>query len=278
LSRYSFKLPLLSEQKAIVAVLSSLDDKIELLREQNETLEALAQTLFKRWFIDFNFPDKNGNPYKDSGGTMIPSELGEIPEGWVEVELGDVVTVKRGGSPRPIKDFITTGEGLRWLKISDATATKSPYIHKIKEKIIKEGLRKTTHLESGKLILSNSATPGIPKFIAVDTCIHDGWLHFPETGHLTQEYLYLLFLKIRPELLQQGNGSVFKNLKTDILKQHIIHIPSKSSDHGYLLHGFESQFHKINTNSQQIQSLTQLRDILLPKLMKGELRIKNNTL
>ena len=64
------------EQKAIAAVLGSLDDKIELLREQNETLEALAQTLFKRWFIDFNFPDKNGKPYKDSGGIMIASELG----------------------------------------------------------------------------------------------------------------------------------------------------------------------------------------------------------
>ncbi len=67
---------------AIAAVLGSLDDKIELLREQNETLEALAQTLFKRWFIDFNFPDKNGNPYKNSSGKMIASELGEIPEGW----------------------------------------------------------------------------------------------------------------------------------------------------------------------------------------------------
>ena len=267
-------LPPLPEQKAIAAVLGSLDDKIELLREQNETLETLAQTLFKRWFIDFNFPDKNGKPYKDNGGTMIPSELGEIPERWVQAELGDIVTVKRGGSPRPIKEFITEGEGLRWLKISDASATNSPYIHNIKEKIIFEGLKKTTHLDAGKLVLSNSATPGIPKFVAVDTCIHDGWLHFPEIGYLTQEYLYLLFLKIRPQLLQQGNGSVFKNLKTDILKQHVISIPNVGSEYEYLLKAFNRTFEKIGSNTQQIQNLTNLRDTLSPKLMKGVIRIK----
>ena len=267
-------LPPLAEQKSIAAVLGSLDDKIELLRDQNETLETLAQTLFKRWFIDFNFPDKNGNPYKDNGGKMTPSELGEIPEGWLEIELGEIVSVKRGGSPRPIKDFITTGDGLRWLKISDASATDSPFIHQIKEKIIKEGLRKTTHLEKGKLVLSNSATPGIPKFLAVDSCIHDGWLHFPNIGHLTQEYLYLLFLKIRPELIQQGNGSVFTNLKTDILKQHIVTIPQKNNVNIYLLKSFSHFFDKIESNTQQIQTLTNLRNTLLPKLMKGEIRLK----
>lgn len=273
LENFRRSVPSPSEQKAIAAVLGCLDDKIELLREQNETLEALAQTLFKHWFIDFNFPDEKGNPYKDSGGKMIASELGEIPEGWIETELGQLVTVKRGGSPRPIKDFITEGEGLRWLKISDASATKSPYIHTIAEKIIVEGLRNTTHLDSGKLVLSNSATPGIPKFLAVDSCIHDGWLHFPNIGYLSQEYLYLLFLKIRPELLMQGNGSVFTNLKTDILKEHVIVVPNKGHIHEVLIHGFSHFFEKIKINAEQIQTLTKLRNTLLPKLMKGEIRV-----
>ncbi len=204
---------------------------------------------------------------------MVASELGEIPEGWLETELGQIVTVKRGGSPRPIKDFVTTGNGLRWLKISDASATNSPYIYKIAEKIILEGLSKTTHLNAGRLVLSNSATPGIPKFLAVDSCIHDGWLHFPELGHLSQEYLYLLFLRIRPELLRQGNGSVFTNLKTDILKQHVIIVPKQGHIHEHLLHGFSKFFRKIKANTEQIQTLTKIRDTLLPKLMKGEIRI-----
>lgn len=82
--------PPLQEQKAIAAVLSSLDNKIELLREQNKTLEKIAQTLFKEWFIDFNFPDENGKPYKKSGGKMIQSELGEIPEGWELRTIEDI--------------------------------------------------------------------------------------------------------------------------------------------------------------------------------------------
>jgi len=83
--------PPLYEQKAIAEVLSSIDDKIELLREENKTLEATAQAIFKEWFVKFNFPNSEGKPYKASGGKMIDSELGEIPEGWRVGRLGDEV-------------------------------------------------------------------------------------------------------------------------------------------------------------------------------------------
>ena len=83
-------LPSLPEQRAIAAVLSSLDDKIELLREQNKTLEDMAQELFHEWFVEFNFQNEDGNPYKKSGGKMIDSELGEIPKGWRVGKLIDL--------------------------------------------------------------------------------------------------------------------------------------------------------------------------------------------
>lgn len=76
------QLPPLPEQKAIASILSSLDDKIELNNRINKNLEALAQAIFKQWFIDFEFPNDNGDPYKSSGGKMVESELGEIPKGW----------------------------------------------------------------------------------------------------------------------------------------------------------------------------------------------------
>jgi len=203
-------LPTLAEQKTIANILASIDDKIELLHSQNEILETIAQTVFKEWFVNFN--------YLGATSEMKDSELGKIPREWHVRRLGDVLEIRRGGSPRPIKDYIADS-GYRWLKISDATATKSPFIFKIKEHIKKEGLNKTTLLKSGALILSNSATPGIPKFLEIDSCIHDGWLHFPKTDVLSYRYLYLFFKHIRAPLLQQGNGSVFKNLKTDILKK-----------------------------------------------------------
>lgn len=262
LNPIELNLPSLAEQKTIANILASIDDKIELLHSQNEILETIAQTVFKEWFVNFN--------YLGATSEMKDSELGEIPREWHVRRLGDVLEIRRGGSPRPIKDYIADS-GYRWLKISDATATKSPFIFKIKEHIKKEGLNKTTLLKSGALILSNSATPGIPKFLEIDSCIHDGWLHFPKTDVFSHRYLYLFFKHIRAPLLQQGNGSVFKNLKTDILKNWIVSIPD-----GQTITKFDDLiqpiFEKIKHNSSQIQNLSKTRDTLLPKLMNGKVR------
>ncbi len=245
--------PPLQEQKAIAKVLTAFDDKIELLQQQNKTLETIAQTIFKEWFGKYQVGD-------------------ELPEGWRVGKIGDIVEIKRGGSPRPIKDYISDS-GYRWLKISDATATDSPYIFEIKEHIKIEGLKKTTLKKVGDLVLSNSATPGMPKFLAVESCVHDGWMHFP-SSLVSNEFLYLLFLNIRPRLVQQGSGSVFVNLKTDILRYFEIIIPSKSVflDFDNLV---KPIFDKIYKNAAQIQSLTKTRDTLLPKLMSGQVRVKN---
>ena len=115
--------PYIEEQKAIAKVLTAFDDKIENLRAQNQTLEQTAQTIFKEWFGKYQIGDA-------------------FPDGWKIGTIGDLTEIKRGGSPRPIKDYISDS-GYRWLKISDATATDSPYIFEIKEHIRIEGLKKT---------------------------------------------------------------------------------------------------------------------------------------
>ncbi|HZK69203.1 MAG TPA: restriction endonuclease subunit S [Paludibacter sp.] len=243
--------PLLPEQKSIAAILTAFDDKIELLQAQNNTLEETAQTIFKEWFGKYQIGD-------------------ELPEGWGEGAIGDILEIKRGASPRPIQDYLSDS-GYRWLKISDATATACPYIFNIKEHIKPEGLKNTVLKKVGDIVLSNSATPGMPKILAVDTCVHDGWMHFP-SSKVSNEYLYLLFISIRPNLVQQGSGSVFTNLKTDILREYAIVIPPKNVfvDFDKLI---KPVFNKILINASQIQSLTQTRDELLPKLMSGEIRV-----
>lgn len=194
----------------------------------------------------------------------------DVKKSWERQSLGNFVEIKRGGSPRPIHDYISEA-GLNWLKISDVTGVDSPFIYEIKEKIKEEGLSKTTFLKKGSLILSNSATPGIPKILDVDSCIHDGWLHFPKSK-FSNQFLYLLFKYIRPELLQLGNGSIFTNLKTDILKEYVLPIPDDSS-----LHYFNEQvypiFGKLYSNTNQIRTINNLRDTILPKLMSGEVRV-----
>ncbi|EME8150414.1 restriction endonuclease subunit S, partial [Enterococcus faecium] len=103
---YTFKLPSENHQLLVSKILSSLDSKIELNNQIISNLEELASTLFKRWFVDFEFPDENGNPYKSSGGKMVDSELGEIPEGWEITELKSIVDVvdNRGKTPPLEKD------------------------------------------------------------------------------------------------------------------------------------------------------------------------------
>ena len=197
----------LSDQRKIAGILSALDSKIENNNKINANLESQAQALFKSWFVDFT-------PFKDQ--PFVDSELGPIPQGWKVGKLGDYVEIKRGGSPRPIQKFLAS-QGLNWLKISDATSTQSPFIFNIKEKIIIDGLKKTVFLKAGSLVLSNSATPCIPKFLSIDSCIHDGWLYFPHS-QLPKNYLYLFFKLMRNNLVSKANGSVFLNLKTDIPK------------------------------------------------------------
>ena len=245
-------LPPRSQQDLLVKTLSSLDDKIELNNKINTNLERQAGALFKNWFVDFE-------PF---GGKM--------PDVWRVGKLGDFVGIKRGGSPRPIQKYLSD-TGYRWLKISDVTSLSAPFVLNIAEHIKEEGLSKTVFLKAGSLVLSNSATPGIPKILDLDTCIHDGWLYFPKS-QLSNEYLYLLFKEIRPQLLNLGNGSIFTNLKTDILKNFEISLPSTKA-----LSKFQNIikpiFEKVLATQREIKQLETLRDTLLPKLMNGEIEV-----
>lgn len=246
------EIPSIKIQQKISSILNDYDKKIELNNAINNNLEQQAQAIFQSWFID----------YEPFGG--------KIPEDWTLGILGDFVEIKRGGSPRPIQEYLAE-DGFLWLKISDATGITSPYILDIKEHIKESGLKKTVFLNAGSLVLSNSATPGIPKILDVDSCIHDGWLYFPKSK-LSNEYLYLYFKYIRKGLVALGNGSVFTNLKTDILKNYPTALPSEG-----VLADFESiiqpMFEQILTLTRENHSLNLLRDTLLPKLMSGELDV-----
>ena len=246
--------PDLDVQKKIGYLLSELDKKIELNNKINNNLEQQAMALFKSWFIDYE-------PFD-----------GQMPTTWKSGVLGNFVEIKRGGSPRPIQNFLSDS-GLHWLKISDATCISSPFINEIKEYIIEDGLKKTVFLKAGNLVLSNSATPGLPKILDIDTCIHDGWLYFP-SSKFSNEYLYLYFKHIRDNLVALGNGSVFTNLKTDILKNYPTNLPTDD-----VLSKFDEiikpMFSMILSKTRESKALMEIRDSLLPKLMSGELDVSD---
>lgn len=236
-------------QNRMVEFFRSLDEKIELNNKINKNLQQQATALFESWFIDYE-------PWH-----------GVRPSEWENAPLGTFVEIKRGGSPRPIQNYLS-GSGFRWLKISDVTSLNSPFILEIKEHIKEDGLKKTVLLKAGELVLSNSATPGIPKILDVDSCIHDGWLYFPKS-ELSKYYLYLFFKHIRKDLIALGNGSVFTNLKTDILKNFPVTKPDEAT-----LSEFDSLVSPLFEAMLQVDRenfrLKEIRDALLPRLMNGE--------
>ena len=143
---------------------------------------------------------------------------------WRECEFADFCDITRGASPRPIHKWISN-EGIPWIKISDASANASRFIGSTRERIRFEGKAKSVPVVPGDLILSNSATPGIPKFVAIDACIHDGWLLLRNFRGIDELFCYYLLLFERPRIVRQGSGTVFTNLKTEILKRHLVNIP-----------------------------------------------------
>ena len=143
---------------------------------------------------------------------------------WQTKKIGDVVDIRRGSSPRPIHKFLAT-EGMPWVKIADATSDTSRYIWKTNEFIIEDGVTKSVKVAPETLIVSNSATPGLPKIMKITACVHDGWLVFSNYRGITRDFLYYKFIDIRRTLVNQANGSVFQNLKTDIVKEFDIRIP-----------------------------------------------------
>lgn len=144
---------------------------------------------------------------------------------WQTKKIGEVVDIRRGSSPRPIHKFLTT-EGMPWVKIADATSDATRYIWKTNEFIIKDGVDKSVKVLPETLTVSNSATPGLPKIMKITACVHDGWLVFSNYRGITRDFLYYKFIDIRRKLVNQANGSAFQNLKTDIVKDFDIDIPS----------------------------------------------------
>ena len=155
---------------------------------------------------------------------LMHTEKYYLTHDWTETSFSKLCDISRGASPRPINDW-TVKSGIPWVKISDASEAKSRYIERTEEYIKAEGRSRSVEVFPGDLILSNSASPGIPKFMKIGACIHDGWLLLRNFRNLDKLFAYYLLIQERPALIRQGNGSVFTNLKTDILKNHIVRLP-----------------------------------------------------
>jgi type I restriction enzyme, S subunit len=281
MSAVPFALPPFNEQQEIAHILGALDDKIELNRRMNRTLEAMAAALFKSWFVDFDpvtAKAEGHQPYGMNAETaaLFPSafkdsQLGPIPQGWSVETIGDVCKVGRGASPRPINQFMNGT--VPWFKIADATASASPFIFSTQEKVTEGGALKSVRLQPGSLVLSNSATIGMPFFLGIEGCIHDGWLHFSDYRGTSPLAVYHALYTLADEMSQIASGSVQDNLNIGLVSNLKIPLPSVPVVETFTKSA-QRLFNKIENNERQSRTLAAIRDTLLPKLLSGEIRVK----
>ena len=266
--------PPLPEQKAIADVLSSFDNKIELLREQNKTLEAIAQTIFNEWFVRFNFPDENGKPFQASGGKMIDSQLGPIPDGWRVGKMGEVVKICGGSTPDTTESSYWNGS-INWTSPKDLSIRKELFLTDTDSKITMDGLKQISSglLPKGTLLLSSRAPIGYLAITDILVAINQGYIAFLPKAYLSNEFMFIWLKNNIDKVLACSNGSTFLEISKRSLRTIELIVPSREG-----LYRFQKNinplFSKIHNNQSKIQTLSALRDELLPKLLKGEIRVK----
>ncbi len=273
LSSLDLLLPDLPTQTRIAEILSSLDDKIELNRRMNQTLEAIAQTLFKEWFVNFNFPDENGQPYRDSGGKLVDSELGAIPEDWRVGHLLEIANLLSGGTPKTSVAEYWDGT-IKWISAKDVTANHGSFIIVTEKMVTAEGINNSSAklLPSLTTVVSARGTVGNFCLLPESMAISQSNYGLKSKMESSDFYLYLLIGNLVERMKQHAYGTVFDTITTKTFQEMRIVIPTKE-----LMQTFNNKvaslFETCLVNLNQSQSLIQLRDCLLPKLMRGELLV-----
>ena len=185
--KFTFKLPEISEQKRIADILAALDDKIELNNQMNQTLEEIASLLYKRWFVDFEFPDDKGNPYKSSGGEMVDSELGMIPKGWEVKNLTEIAKFVNGLAMQKFRPQISE-ESLPVLKIKELISNS---VSKSTERC-KKNIKDEVKVFDGDIIFSWSGTLAVKIWSAGEAGLNQHL--FKVTSSIYPKWLYYLIV------------------------------------------------------------------------------------
>jgi len=258
IKRIPLYLPPLEVQIRIVSVLSAYDNLIENNRRRMALLEESARLLYQEWFVRLRFP-----------GHEHVRVIDGVPEGWAHTTLGELCQIRRGASPRPIQAFMRGT--VPWFKIGDATSSSSMYVFRTAEHVTEEGAKKSVLLEPGELIISNSATCGLPYFTGVTGCIHDGWLLLQPSSFVSRALLYLCLQSKREELVNSvSDGSTQKNLNTEAASRLPLVFPTSGS----LTRAFDTAVQPIFTQVHVLarcnDNARAARDLLLPRLMSGE--------
>ena len=259
------------EQQKISKILSSLDEKIEINRKINENLEEQAKEIFKRWFVDYEFPNEEGQPYKSSGGEIVESELGLIPKGWEKINLGDICICELGGTPSRKKNEYWNGN-IPWINSGSVNLFR---IIKANEMISELGLKKSsTKLLPKKttVIAITGSTLGQVSLLEIDSCTNQSVVGVIPNKNLPYEFIYPYIKANIGELLSHKTGGAQQHINSQNVKNLKVIVPNKKSLEQYT-DLISPIYEMISKNCFEIEYLSSIRDKLLPKLMIGEIDV-----
>lgn len=273
IKNYELLIPPLNEQRAIAKILSDLDDKIELNQKMNKTLEAVGQALFKHWFVDFEFPNEKGKPYKSSGGKMVESELGKIPGGWIISTIGNEFQTILGGTPSTQRKEYWTNGNIPWInsgKVNEFRITKPTAF------ITKEALENSAAkmMPKGTTVLAiTGATLGQVSRVEIDVCGNQSIIGVVQNKKLPSEYVYYWIRENINDLISHQTGGAQQHINKNNVNSMLFLIPLDTIIDKFRLI-IENIFQKISLNCFESENLSEIRDSLLPRLMSGKIRVK----
>lgn len=271
-------LPDLPTQTRIASILSALDDKIELNRQANATLEAIAQAIFKEWFVDFRYPGATGERQDVGTGGMNwaglePAPTHLIPKGWRVGTFADFVEISGGGTPKTTIDEYWNG-GIPWFSVADAPHESDVFVVDTEKKISQAGVNNssTKLLREGTTIISARGTVGKVALCGVSMAMNQSCYAINGKQDDWGFFTYYLTRSISLQLQQGANGSVFDTITRSTFEQLTVVLPPPELIASYN-NVVTPIFLKIKDHLYQSTILTQARDALLPKLMNGDIPV-----
>jgi type I restriction enzyme S subunit len=283
LSKKEFSVCSESEWPHIVETLGTLDDRITLLRETNTTLEAIAQALFKSWFVDFDpvhakMQGRAPEGMNEATAALFPdsfedSEQGPVPKGWHVRPVGDAVETVGGATPDTKTPEYWEPADHHWTTPKDLSGIASPVLLSTERKLSDAGLKKISSglLPVGSLLMSSRAPIGYLALTQVPMAINQGYIAIPPGGKLSPLFMLFWCQTNMDNIKGRANGSTFMEISKKAFRPIPAVVPSQA-----VLDAFEAvAFHlfaRLIENEKQAQGLGSIRDVLLPRLISGQLQ------
>jgi type I restriction enzyme S subunit len=265
-----------STQSKIASVLSALDAKIDLNNRINSELEAMAKALYDYWFVQLDFPDKNGKPYKSSGAKMVwNKELKrEIPEGWKVGSLLDLGDIVGGSTPTTTDQSNFSESGTPWITPKDlANNSGNKFISKGEQGVTDQGIKSASLkiYPKNTVLLSSRAPIGYMAIARNPVTTNQGFKSIIPNKGYSPHFIYYTLKNSMNTIVQYASGSTFKEVSGSVLKTVLVCLPPNPLVETYTK-TVSSLFARQDILEQENQHLSSLRDWLLPMLMNGQVR------